>query len=117
MQEDNGDFKIAPGVLELIVGLSATEVKGVTGLSGGVIGSISDWLGGGPTKGVRISVEDSKADIDLHLVVEYGLVLRDVARAVQENVKKAVESMTDCKVSAVNVIVDSLASDSQPKGT
>ncbi len=104
-----GDVKIAPGVLELIVGLAATEVEGVAWLSGGAIGAISDWLKRGPAKGVRVDFQDSAVAVELHLVIEYGSRLPDVARNVQENVKKAVESMTNCTVNAVDVYVDGLS--------
>ncbi|MCL5292310.1 MAG: Asp23/Gls24 family envelope stress response protein [Actinobacteria bacterium] len=104
-----GDVKIALGVLELIVGLAATEVEGVSGLSGGMIGSISDWLKQGPTKGVKINFDDSTVDIDLRLAVNYGISIPKLGKAVQENVRKAVESMTSCKVRVVNVYIDRLS--------
>lgn len=104
-----GDVRIAPGVLELIVGLAATEVEGVAWLSGGAIGGISDWLKRGPAKGVKIEFADSAIDVELHLVIEYGRRLPEVARKVQNNVKRAVESMTNCTVNAVDVYVDGLS--------
>lgn len=107
--DEIGDVRIAPGVLELIIGLAASEVEGVAGLSGGVIGGISDWLKRGPTKGVKIDIEDSSIDVELHLIVDYGRNLPEVAKRVQENVKKAVESMTSCAVNAVDVHIDGLS--------
>lgn len=104
-----GDVAIATGVLELIVGLAATEVEGVSGLAGGVIESITDWLKQGPTKGVKVSFGDKAVDIELHLVVDYGQPIPPIARMVQENVKRAVESMTSCKVNTIDVYVDSLS--------
>ncbi|HAH96421.1 MAG TPA: Asp23/Gls24 family envelope stress response protein, partial [Firmicutes bacterium] len=43
------------------------------------------------------------AAVDLYLSMEYGHRLPDVATAVQENVKKAIESMTGLDVVEVNV--------------
>jgi len=42
------------------------------------------------------------------VVVEYGVRIPDVALKVQENVKKAVESMTGLEVSAVNIHVQNV---------
>ena len=55
------------------------------------------------TKGVKVEVGTQEAAIDLNIVVEYGSELHKVAEAVQENVKKAVETMTGLQVVEVNV--------------
>ncbi|MHB0975677.1 MAG: Asp23/Gls24 family envelope stress response protein [Candidatus Aquicultorales bacterium] len=113
MSVEIGDFKMGPGVLELIIGLATVEVEGVVALSGGVISSISDWLKGGATKGVRVAPADEVVDVDVHLVMDYGKVIPDVARMVQANVKKAVESMTSCRLGSIDVYVEGLAESSQ----
>jgi uncharacterized alkaline shock family protein YloU len=45
----------------------------------------------------------------LYLIVRYGTRIPDVAWSVQENVKKAIESMTGLKVVKVNVHVQGVS--------
>ena len=56
--------------------------------------------------GVRISVsEDNQLTLDLYLTVHYGVSIPETAENAQKAVATAVEDMTGCKVSAVNVHV------------
>ena len=52
--------------------------------------------------------ENTNNEIDLYVVVEYGVRIPDVALKVQENVKRAVESMTGLDVSAINIHVQNV---------
>jgi len=102
--EKNGTVRIANEVVGIIAGLAATEVKGVAGMSGGVVDGISELLKKKSlSKGVRVEVGETEAAIDLYVVIEYGAKIPDVAIEIQENVKKAIESMTGLKVVEVNV--------------
>jgi uncharacterized alkaline shock family protein YloU len=102
--EKNGTVRIADEVVGIIAGLAATEVKGVAGMSGGVVDGISELLKKkNLSKGVRVEVGETEAAIDLYVVIEYGAKIPEVAIKIQENVKKAIESMTGLIVVEVNV--------------
>ncbi len=104
--EEFGSVKIADDVIEIIAGLAATEVKGVTGMSGGIVGGIAEMMGKkNPSKGVRVQVGEKEVTVDLYIVVEYGVKIPDVAWEIQEKVKKAIESMTGLHVSEINIHV------------
>jgi uncharacterized alkaline shock family protein YloU len=79
-------------------------------MSASLVGGITQILSGRKnlSKGVKVSVGENSAAIDLYVVVEYGVKIPDVALEVQENVKKAVQSMTGLNVSAVNVHVQNV---------
>ncbi|MHB1421543.1 MAG: Asp23/Gls24 family envelope stress response protein, partial [Bacillota bacterium] len=86
--------------------IAATEIEGVAGMSGGIAGGIAEMLGRkNLTKGVKVEVGEKETAIDLFIVVEFGVRIPDVALNVQENVKKAVESMTGLNTVEVNVHV------------
>ena len=102
--EKNGTVRIANEVVGIIAGLAATEVKGVAGMSGGVVDGISELLKKkNLSKGVRVEVGEKEAAVDLYVVIEYGARIPDVAIEIQENVKRAIEGMTGLKVVEVNV--------------
>ena len=101
---DIGSIKITDEVVAIIAGIAATEVPGVTGMSGGIAGGIAEALGRkNLTKGVKVEVGDKEAAIDLFIIVEYGFRIPEVAWTIQEKVKHAVEEMTGLNVVEVNI--------------
>ncbi|GAB6156093.1 Asp23/Gls24 family envelope stress response protein [Desulfosporosinus burensis] len=100
-----GSIRIADEVVEVIAGLAASEVEGVVGMSGGLVGDLAHMLGRNKnlTKGVKVEVGEHEVAVDLYIVVEYGVSIPDVALSVQESVKEAIESMTGLKVVEANV--------------
>ncbi|PRR78797.1 Alkaline shock protein 23 [Clostridium liquoris] len=107
---DMGVVKISDEVVGVIAGLATTEIKGIVGMSAGPVGGITQILTGKKnlSKGVKVTVGENSATIDLHVGMEYGVRIPDVAVKVQDNVKKAVESMTGLTVSAVNIHVQNV---------
>ena len=105
-----GIVKISDEVVSVIAGLAAAEIKGINGMNTGLTGGITQILSGKKnlSKGVKVTVGEESATIDLSVVVEYGVKIPDVAGAVQENVNRAVETMTGLTVSAVNIYVQSI---------
>ena len=101
-----GSIKIADDVVSIIAGLAATEIEGIAGMSGGLVGGIAEMLGRKNfSKGVNVEVGEREAAIDLYVIVKYGVRIPDVALAAQENIKRAIETMTGLSVVEVNVHV------------
>ena len=101
-----GTVRIADEVVSIIAGLAATEVTGIAGMSGGLVGGIAEILGRRNfAKGVKVEVGEREAAVDLYIIVKYGVRIPDVALAAQENVKQAIETMTGLSVVEVNVHV------------
>ncbi|MCI6158988.1 MAG: Asp23/Gls24 family envelope stress response protein [Selenomonadaceae bacterium] len=101
-----GSIRIADEVVSIIAGLAATEIDGVAGMSGGIVSGVAEMLGRKNfSKGVKVEVGEKEAAVDLFLIVKYGVRIPDLALAVQENVKQAIETMTGLSVVEVNVHV------------
>ena len=101
-----GTVKIADEVVSIIAGLAATEIEGIAGMSGGLVGGIAEMLGRKNfSKGVKVEVGEKEAAIDHFIIVKYGVRIPDVALAAQENIKRAIENMTGLSVVEVNVHV------------
>jgi uncharacterized alkaline shock family protein YloU len=106
IDEGMGSVSFADEVIAIIAGLAATEVSGVAGMTGNWTSGIQDILGmKNLSKGVKVEVGKEEAAIDLYCILEYGTSIISVAKAVQENVKKAVETMTGLSVVECNVHV------------
>ncbi|MGI6175623.1 MAG: Asp23/Gls24 family envelope stress response protein [Christensenellales bacterium] len=117
-QEKNaiGKITFANDVVATIAGLAAIEIPGVAGMSGGIVDGLVSLVGRkNLTKGVKVEVGTEEAAIDLYMVINYGVAVHTVAYNVQENVKRAVETMTGLKVVEVNVYVQGVNVEREPK--
>ena len=114
LQTARGNTTISDGVVQKIAAVSAREVSGVYNLGGGTartIGAIRDRIPGSSQavgQGVAAEVGERQAAIDLDLVVEYGVSIVELSRAVRRNVISAVEGMTGLEVTEVNVSVNDI---------
>ncbi len=107
---EKGSIKIADDVVGVIAGIAATEVEGVAGMSGGIVGGIAEILGRkNLSKGVKVEVNEKEAKVDLYMIINYGVRIPDVAWNVQENVKKAIENMTGLSVVEVNIHIQGVS--------
>lgn len=111
-----GSIRISDEVVKVIAGLAAIEIKGVAGMSGGLVGGIAEMLGRkNLSKGIKVEVGEKEAAVDLYVIIDYGIRIPDVAAQIQENVKKAIERMTGLVVVEVNVNVQGVAFASESK--
>ena len=98
--QENGNVLISEDVIAAIVANALTEVDGVVKGGADVIGKKS-W-----GKGIRIAIaEDNSLTLGCNIIVGYGESVINVAKAVQEAVSVAVESVTGVTVTDVNVNV------------
>ena len=110
-----GNVKISIDVIATVAGIATTEIKGVAGMSGSVVGGIAEILGGKKNKGkgVKVELSEDSCNIDVYIVVDYGASIPDIAWEVQENVKNSVESMTGMTVNKVNIHVEGVNFDKE----
>ena len=105
--QDNGSVMISEDVIASIVAHAVKDVEGVAGMTvkpGVDIAELltkKNWV-----KGMKITIgEQDELYIDCNITVAYGQSVVDVAKAVQEAVTGALESMVNTKVASVNVNV------------
>jgi len=111
-ENPNGTVSFATEVVATIAGLAATEVDGVASMispSSGLADMFSRKSNRNLTKGVRIDLEDNRVSVDITITVDYGSPVPDVARNIQENVKKAIETMSGLDVKNVDVHVTGIS--------
>lgn len=111
-----GRITFANEVVAIIAALAASEVKGISGMSGGVVEGFAERLGRkNLTKGVKVEVGNEEAAVDVYVIVDYGYKIHNVAYEIQDSVKKAIETMTGLRVVEVNVYVQGVALEKEPK--
>ncbi len=94
-------------VVAIIAGLAANEVEGIAGMcsiSGNILSKNRNV-----TKGVKVEIGTEEAAVDLYVIVEYGTPIQRASMDAQENVRKAIESMTGLHVVRVDVHVQGVS--------
>ena len=103
-----GRIEISESVIAIIAGTAASECYGLVGMaSRNVQDGISELLGWeNLERGVQVYLHEGAVEIELHIVVEYGVKISEVAHNVMEQVKYAVENSCGLEVLKVNVHVE-----------
>ena len=108
--QTGGNVMISEDVISTIVANAVAEVEGVVGLSvkpgADMMELISKMAWG---KSLKISIgEDDLVYVDCNLIIGYGQSVVNVAKAVQESVTAALESVAGVTVACVNVNVSGI---------
>lgn len=101
--KDNVTYK--KNVVISIVSLATQEINGIASISRSSVSAIRSALSKNINRGIIVEFDNNAASIDVFVNVKFGYSVKDVAFRVQENIKSSVESMTEFKVSSVNVHV------------
>ncbi len=102
--EDVGQVQIADEVIAVIAGLAATDTEGVQKMSGNITNEIVSKLGmKNLSRGVKVSIDGEQVDVELNLILKYGVSIPKTCQEVQEKVKGAIETMTGLTVNEVNI--------------
>lgn len=106
-QENNGgEIVIAPEVIEVIIGIAASKVKGVYGMRGDLASNVNELLGrAAHGKGVYLKNTDEGLKVELYCYLNYGVAVPKVALDMQAKVKQQVLYMTDIDLAEVNIHV------------
>ncbi|MGN0529725.1 MAG: Asp23/Gls24 family envelope stress response protein [Eubacterium sp.] len=114
-ENPNGYIEITNNYFEKLVGMAAQSCFGVTGMVNStpiqsIKAIIKSKTDGGDTSstGVTVKSVNGALIIDLHISVSYGVNINAIADSITNKVRYTVESVTDLKVSKVNVYVDAI---------
>lgn len=114
-ETSQGSTSIAANVVQKVAGIATREISGVYAMGGGMsraFGAIKERIPGSSTasstSGVQVEVGEKQAAVDLDIIVEYGVSIVELARAVRRNVITAIEAMTGLEVTEVNIAVNDI---------
>ena len=94
LREAGGTISIAPSALTQVVQHAAETVEGARLRR--------------RKRGLELRVVDGRAKVEVELAVRFGLVLPELARAVQDRVADALTGMCGLEVEAVDVSIEEL---------
>ncbi len=107
--KEGDSIRISSEVIAVITSIIASDIPGIAGLSGGVVGGLAERLGRRDmTRGIKVEVNEDKVTIDLNVIVEYGKPIVDSTDKLKKEIRSNVEKTTGLKVEAININVQGI---------
>lgn len=101
-----GKVEIAPEVIEVIAGIAASEIEGVSSMRGNFAAGVVERLGKkNHGKGVKVELSEEGIVIDVYCVMIFGVSIPKVAQNIQDNIRQALLNMTALDINEVNIHV------------
>lgn len=113
LSNDLGNILIDKEVISKVAGLSAIECYGIVGMAViNVTSGLAKLLKRESlTKGIGVTFVDNKINIDLHIIVEYGINITAVTDNLISTVQYKVEKFSGMIVEKINVYVEGVRVD------
>ncbi|TYR82457.1 Asp23/Gls24 family envelope stress response protein [Priestia megaterium] len=109
-----GKVEIAPEVIEVIAGIAASEVEGVSAMRGNFATGVVEKLGKkNHGKGVKVELTESGIKVDVFCMMKFGVSIPVVAQKVQDNIRQALKNMTAIELDEVNIHIVGIQFDTQ----
>lgn len=104
-----GNIYVSSQAIASIAHQTAIQTYGVVGLaSKNIFDSISQIIVKDPTHGIDVEYENNEIEIDIYILVQFGVSIKAVANTVAKTVDYQVEKMMGASVKAVNVHVQGI---------
>jgi len=107
MEDTQGKTTVSPEVLMTIARLAALGVPGVSRLAP-ITGGVNRLFKRGIGEGVRIETEENTVYVDLYVVLQQDVNIREVSRNVQQNVARAMQEMVGMDIGCVNIHIEDI---------
>ena len=110
IKNEIGTIYISEEVMLKVVGYAALECYGIVAMSSKrATDGIVEWLGReNLAKGVQIRSVDDVLEVDLFIIVEYGISIAEVCKNIVDTVRYKLEAMTGITVRKVTVTVEGI---------
>lgn len=103
---DLGAIRIHTNVISSIAAIAAAEIDGVKRIGNNLQSGMLELLGKKSSGAIKVELDkNEEVRIEIPLIIKYGYKVPDIAARVQENVRSAIEKMTDLSVRTVDIKV------------
>lgn len=114
MEITEGKTTVSPEVLMTIAKLAALSVEGVSRLAP-VSGGVNRLFKRGWGEGIRIETLNETIFIDLFVILNPEVNIREVSRNIQQNVARALQEMVGMEVGNVNIHIEDIDYSENPE--
>lgn len=106
---DLGIIRIHKNVVASVAAIAGSEIPGVKKIGRGFKSAILESLGQKFVSTIKVEIDkNEEVSVEIPLVIKYGFNIPEVANKVQENVRTALEKMTNLAVKEINVSVQAI---------
>jgi len=106
--DNKTELSVSTEVLEKMAEIAAKEIDGVKGIAKRAIDLKGAIKSKSVIKGVKAEEVNGAIEINVYICVDSKSKVREVAEAVQQNVKDKIQTMTATAVTRVNVNVEDI---------
>ena len=104
-----GEIDISPATIASIVSQAINQCYGVVGMANkNLVNGIATLLSSDRRRGIEVFFKDNQIEINVYVIVQYGVRIKAVAESIQQTVKFQVQKTLGLPVYAVNVYVQGL---------
>ena len=108
-QTDLGNIRIHKNVIASIASLAAVEIEGVKRIGGDFRSGILELIGKKALMAIKVDIDkNDEMRLEVPLVVKYGFNVPDIANKAQENIRNALEKMTNLSIKYININVQAI---------
>ncbi|MDD5108965.1 MAG: Asp23/Gls24 family envelope stress response protein [Candidatus Omnitrophica bacterium] len=105
-RNDLGVVKIHKNVISSISSIAATEIEGVKRVASNLKNGLLKVIGQKFSSAIKVDIsKNEEVKVEIPLIIKYGYNIPDVACRVQENVRAALEKMSNLSVKDININV------------
>lgn len=106
---DLGTIRIHKNVIASIASLAAGEIEGVKSVGKSQKNGLLNILKKKSSSFITVDIDkNEQVMIDIPLIMKYGFNIPDIANKVQENVRAALEKMTNLLIKDINIDVQGI---------
>jgi uncharacterized alkaline shock family protein YloU len=106
---DFGTVRIHKNVIVKITAIAAGEIEGVMRLGCDFKSGILELIGKKSLAAIKVDIDkNEEVWLEIPLVIKYGFNIPDIATRVQENVRNALEKMTNLSIKDININVQGI---------
>ena len=104
-----GKTTFSKEVVSKIIDKTISMTEGIASMSTGIVESLAQKLTGNRIyNGIELEEQDTGLEIQLSIIVQYGIRMQEVCRDLQENVRAAVENFTGLPIGTIRIKIEGI---------
>ncbi|MDD5282197.1 MAG: Asp23/Gls24 family envelope stress response protein [Candidatus Omnitrophica bacterium] len=106
LRNEIGSIRIHKNVISSISSIAAMEIEGVKKIGSNLKSSLFELFDQKLYSAIKVDIsKNEEVRVEIPLIVKYGYNIPDISGRVQENVRQALEKMSNLSVKEINVNV------------
>jgi len=105
-----GIIRIHKNVIASIAAIAAMEIEGVKRIGTDFKSGLLEMVGKKSFSAIKVEIDKNNEEVkvEVPLIIKYGYNIPDIANRVQENVRNALEKMTNLSLKDININVQGI---------